>query len=446
MAVYFLALILLTQHTGWTEMIVYPYLLNKGFVLYKDLISPYPPLFLWFIQMVEMIFGSNTVVLMALTYLGAVLDSIVIYFISIKLWKEKKAAFISVIIFSTWFFYFEGNGLWFELYLTPFLLGAFYFLFRYLFDNNTKLVSIFLSGIFLGLAFFIKQTVVWVIFGVIFLLLTRRNKFQSIIFLILPLVSLFLLTSFVSLIGGYLKDYWEWVYKYTFIYFPFSPGHSQYPQLFDYIKLIIPISIVIPALVNTKNSPSKLSLFLVFLIGSFMSIFPRWGLFHLIPFLAILSVISASYLTPILKNKLLFLGVVVIWLTVVIRQDIRFFNKSIRFFEPEVYSTASKIKGLGESLYLFNGPDQIYPITGGVPMVKPYVQNFAWYMEYDSIQNRLIKSLAVQKIRLVVYQNTEEPGNYSVGHYQPKILMNYINLNYHFKEMLDGLMVLERNQ
>ena len=38
-----------TKLTLWPEMVVYPYLLNKDFILYKDIINPYQPVLSYFL-------------------------------------------------------------------------------------------------------------------------------------------------------------------------------------------------------------------------------------------------------------------------------------------------------------------------------------------------------------------------------------------------------------
>jgi len=47
------------QFTSWPEMFSYPYLLNNGFNLYKDIALPYQPLLMLILSVVYKIFGYN---------------------------------------------------------------------------------------------------------------------------------------------------------------------------------------------------------------------------------------------------------------------------------------------------------------------------------------------------------------------------------------------------
>jgi 4-amino-4-deoxy-L-arabinose transferase-like glycosyltransferase len=449
--IYFTLLIFLTQHTGWIEMVVYPYLLNHGFTYYKDLIMPYPPLLLWVLQSVEKVFGYSPMVLIVLSLLLGLLNTWLIYFFSLKIWKSNKLALSSVFIYSLWFFFFEGNGLWFELFQTPFILAAFYFLYDYFFMSEKEQVKkLFLAGLFLGIAFFIKQNVVWLMilsFGLC-LIYKRANLIKVVTWLALPFLGLLVLTSAVAYLGGYLNEYWQWAFNYSFLYFPTSPGHNAYPTLADLSRVAIVLVCLLPMLFG-KFSFKKLFL-LLFLLGAFMSALPRWGLFHLQPFLAVLALVTPEYIgqwlgkKPVIKGVLV-VGVLLIWIAIVTRQDLRMFNKPIRFFEPQIYSQAMQISNLGtDSIYILNGSDQIYPISGTVPKVKPYVQNFAWYLEYDGLQDQVISSLQSVKPKLIIVSPFQEPAGFGIGHYRPQKILEYVNQNYQVKGLIDSNVVWEK--
>ena len=50
-------LLINTRFTLWPEMVVYPYLVNNGFMLYRDIINPYPPFLSYSLAIFAKIFG-----------------------------------------------------------------------------------------------------------------------------------------------------------------------------------------------------------------------------------------------------------------------------------------------------------------------------------------------------------------------------------------------------
>lgn len=449
-----------TQHTAWTEMLVYPYLQNNGFLLYKDLIAPYTPLFLWFLQGVTEVFGYTPQVSQGLTLTLALINTGLIYLVSTSLWKEKKLGIISAIFYSFWFFYFEGNGLWFELFQTSFIIGSFYYLYSYFFKEEVKKNLLF-GSLLLAVSFFIKQSAIWIVPLVILWgvwqsgRIGKTNELKDKVSLagifLLPFVILFGLTSLVAYFGGYLKDYLVWSFGYTFLQFPFTPGHSGYPELSQIIKLGIPFVALVPLVIAAFKYKKEAIFSFIFLGTTFMPIFPRWGLFHLQPFLAIFAIIFVPYAWEWLKDRRqqrrgAIFFVALVWVIVVGRQTARFWNMPVRFFEPEVYRLAEEITIKDFSDYfVFNSPDQLYLLTGTVPEVKPYVQNFAWYMEVPGMQGAVVRGLEKEKLRFVIFSPFAEGGGYNIGSYRPKFLADYIDQNYKLKEKLtDSVWVLER--
>ena len=447
--------ILLTQHTAWIEILLYPYLMNNGFILYKDLVVQYNPLMLWFLQIMGSFFGYSPNISLLLTLILALINCTLIYLISKKLWNSKVIAVISVLIFSLWFTYFEGNGLWFELFQTPFILGSFYFSYRYIL--NTKKVSYLLLGsILLAVSFFIKQSALWLILVLVgWLFYTFKKSWAKLTgglsILIIPFTALFILTSLVASLGNYLFDYWKWAYSFTFLQFPLSHGHRDYPTISQVTKLTIPLAILLPVIIEIYRKNKKAIFMFLFLIASGMSVFPRWELFHLQPFLAIMSVISAPFAASwakrvALNKKMLIALVIIIWALVVGRQIVRFWDKPVRFLEPEIYQIAEKIlEKEYKNFYAFNAPDQLYILTGTLPPVKPYVQNFAWLLEGNNLQEKIVISLDNQRPQFIIFSPFSGKGGYQIGDYRPKLIGDYIDQNYSLKEKLtENIWVLER--
>src|SRR3990167_8695232 len=64
-----LILLINTRFTLWPEMVVYPYLLNNGFVLYRDIITNYSPIFIYILSFWSRTLGYQPSVFQMLAYL-----------------------------------------------------------------------------------------------------------------------------------------------------------------------------------------------------------------------------------------------------------------------------------------------------------------------------------------------------------------------------------------
>ncbi len=455
---YFAFVAFSTQHTSWPEMSVYPYLLNHGFVPYNDLLVPYPPMFLWFLQATTLVLGYSPHQTLIVTLFLTLLTAYLVWYISGKIWKDNKlASVISLGYYSIWFFYFEGNGLWFEMLATPLILLAFYKCYQYFFENKS-LSTLVLGSIFLASGFLVKQSVLWSILALLFwLLLTKYNKpkelFRDSRLIVLPLFVAIVITFIIAYFSGYLTNYVLWVYDFVFVKLPFNPDYQDYPSLGSMAKLLLALIILAPLILLLLKDFKKVSFFFGFIIAALMFALPRWGLFHLQPMLAIVSVSAAplwgQYLTD--KNKILRLGsifIVIIWLLVTVRQDMRFWHQPARFYEADKYKVVSIIKQKGyKDFYTFNSADQLYVLTDTVPTIKPYVQNFYSFMELPGVQDRVIASFEEKKPRYVIFSPYSGRGGIEAGDYRPQKLGDYIEQRYTLKEKIDNnYWVLERKE
>src|SRR3990167_5483620 len=179
-----LLLLINTQFTLWPEMVVYPYLLNNNFLLYQDIINPYPPILTWFLAIFAKIFGYLPSPYQILTWVIILIIDFSIYIISQKIFKNKLFALSSVAFFAVLSIPFGVNGLWFDLVQTPFILWALYFFYKFL---NAKAKNIlkynfFISFLLVTIAFFIKQQVFWVV-ALLLALALSKYRFDVLKFL-----------------------------------------------------------------------------------------------------------------------------------------------------------------------------------------------------------------------------------------------------------------------
>src|SRR3989344_731605 len=125
-------LLINTQFTLWPEMVVYPYLINNDFLLYKDIINPYPPLLIWFLTLFAKIFGYAPLSYQILTWAVILIIDLSIYTITGKLFKKRFYQLVSTLFFVILSIPFGVNGLWFDLVQVPLILWSSYFFYRFL--------------------------------------------------------------------------------------------------------------------------------------------------------------------------------------------------------------------------------------------------------------------------------------------------------------------------
>src|SRR3990167_65723 len=154
-----LILLINTRFTLWPEMVVYPYLLNNGFALYRDIINPYPPLLSYSLAIFAKIFGYQPLPYQILTWFLIIVIDLLLFLFSRKIFTKSTACF-SLLFFAILSIPFGINGLWFDLVQTPFILGSVYYFYKF-FNNPKSGRLLFNSILFLTIALFIKQQIVW---------------------------------------------------------------------------------------------------------------------------------------------------------------------------------------------------------------------------------------------------------------------------------------------
>ena len=114
------------QFTAWPEMFSYAYLRNHDFLIYRDMIHPYPPLLTIVLSWIYTIFGYHLWVLKAAAWTVAISTSVLVFLITKEITKKNQSALISLGLFVFFQPFLEGNMLWFDLAIMPsLLLGLF---------------------------------------------------------------------------------------------------------------------------------------------------------------------------------------------------------------------------------------------------------------------------------------------------------------------------------
>lgn len=454
--VFFLLLIhfiilLKIQFIAWPEMLSYPYLLSKGYQLYTDIINPYTPLLSLVLLFWYKIFGLSLLSLKSITYLNILICDILLFWVIKKNFNDKYASG-TLLIYIFLQPVFEGNGLWFDLALTPLFIFLYYLLIKISQFNNRNVTGgyLCLTGLLLGISFMVKQTSAFVFISVLifFSLLIKKFKLNFVNLLIylgtfsLPIIviSLYIFNQ------GNPGDYLYWVFQYPYFHLR-SSGFAQYPTLKQLSVLFVVALPVIYSLIKFR-SDKRIFTLLFLLIPLVGFSFPRFAYFHLQPVIPFISLIIALFIDKTVKNRPLFVKTYMLLLLIII---IYFLGKGFglepRFYDKQTIRTAFLLHDIlpeQEKVYFYNLSSQYFVIADLLP-VKPWVDTFPWYLETNFLQDKIIEGIKTQKIHHIIHKQFGHEGSYIAGSYKPVKIDEYINSNFVYsKKLTDDLWLLTK--
>ncbi len=422
-------LLINSRYTIWPEMMLYPYLMNNGFKLYQDIVNPYFPLLSEILAFYFKIFGSSILNLKVITYLIVIITNLLVFWSSFKMTKDIRLALLSSIIYVLLGFSLGGNGLWFELALTPLVLTAMILVFL----DSQERKRLFIAGILLALAVSIKQNAVLFYFPVLYLLIWRRN-YKGVVSLLSAgiLVFIFYLIKIYS--SGNIVEFFQWSIVLP-IQYSSQHGFIALPALRQYLLILIPAATLLGVKDLILKLQEKIFWTLVFLI-SISFAFPRFEDFHLQ-----VLVVFSSIFAIMLPRKILALFLIIV-LILFARSGVKLFNKPDRFLDNETIALSEKMRSYN-SVYLLNGPDLAYFLAEKVPP-KPWAINFPWYFENFNFEDKFIEGLMEEKTQYIFIGDGMGGGEYDLGNYFPPRLLNFINQNYTKKERFQNFWIWQR--
>lgn len=418
------------QFTAWPEMFSYAYLRNNNFLLYKDMIHPYPPLLTMGLSVIYKTFGYRLEVLQAVAWAVALSTSALVFLISHSLTKNIKTSLITLAFYVAVQPFLEGNMLWFDIAIIPAVLLGLYFALK----NNW-----FLSGIFFSVAMLTKQTTGLFYITVIFYSLITKTHFNQIKKFFLGPIILGILLFTRLLQEGALTDFLNWTLIYPLTRFGEFPGYVELSFHWHH-SIVIAVLFGIPLAFLVKDSKPRqhkdLVLLILFLTISLIIVYPRVSFFHMQLFIA-LSAILWSYLLWKSRQKrfiviCLAMGLVLLTVTIhpaVLRRD---WQKEARFFGQEDKMLAQKIEeatSQGERVFLLGLHSGLYSMAGVLPP-KRWTDNFGWYLEIPGVQEEILGRWE-DNPPAVVFWRTPSSGNwFDLGTYQPKKIAAWIEEHY----------------
>lgn len=413
-------------------MFAYPYLANHGFSLYRDYVHPYPPLLTLTLAALFKTFGYKVIILKAVSYLLFLASDVIIYLTIKKLGRNAVIALVFTCAYAFLQPFLDGNMLWFDTAITPFVLSAFYFLIQKKFIKGS---------LFLTIALFIKQTSI--LFFVVFLLylfFKKAKRREYIEFLAIPFVTGMLFLSCLAL-----KTDLNWFINWTLLY-PATgwgkvPGYVQmnltFRQFAILVLLFAPIFVAFKKLkISTlKLKDEKLILLLIFLLASLFAIYPRFSFFHFQTAFAFL-VITLAYLYKKSIVIRLFLALAAV---LIIKPRLVDFHSTTRFYSSDDISLAQKIADdtkPGDKVLLLGVHAQIHTLADRLPP-KPWGDNFPWYWQMSNFEEEAVLKWETEPPK---YVYKVENG----GYYPPKIT-NWLETNYtKGKEIENGIFEWKR--
>lgn len=416
--------------TVWPEMILYPWLLNHGSLLYKEIINPYFPLLPITLAQFFLIFSESILALKVFTYLIIICSDLAVYFGSFSIVKSYKKALFSVIVFIILQTSIGGNGLWFELFLTPFLITSIILIYQKY--NSNRLI--FLSGLLFCVAVLTKQNTILFLFPIIYWLSVNKLFLKILIFLS-PLISCLIIFWCFLINFNIVNDFLIWAIKLPLSFtnqqgFVLLPNKRQYLLI---LMLLLPI--IGYALFNKTDSKDKILWLMVFLLSASFA-FPRFEDFHLQVLIAFAALFSVS-----LPKKIAIVFFVII-LIVFSRFVIKNFHQNDRFIDQNTLILSTEISKLS-SVYLLNSPELAYFFGNKLPP-KIWATNFPWYFEQTEFQQRFIGSLINERTEYIIIGDRLGGDKYALGNYIPEKLEIFINDNYYLQRRFNNYSIWQR--
>lgn len=421
-----LLLLVNLRFTAWPEMLSYPYLRNNGYLLYKDMIHPYPPILTMVLSIVYKLFGYKLIVLKVFTWLIILTNDVLIFLIAKKITKKNIFALASLFLYVLVQPFLGGNQLWFDLAVVPFiLLGTLLLL-------NKKY---FLSGLSLGVAILTKQTtglflILWGRF-----LLVKERKLKPVTNLMLGPVILFVILLIRLITEGAVRGFFNWTLIYPFVWWSKFPGYVQMmPTKREIVViglLLVPLILLVVKLKRNFLKDNNLIILVSSLLVSSILVYPRFSFFHFQIVLAFISIIFGLTVSRFSQSKLLYPLCTLYFILVAIfiaKPTLKDWGKEARFWgreEERLTEIIKKNTKTNDLVYLLGPQSGLYVFSGRLPP-KPWMDNYVWYLEIPGIQEQMIKGWEGNKPKMVFTNNIQGGNWYDLGTYRPQKIVDWI--------------------
>lgn len=440
------------------RVILQPWLMHQGYVLYKDIADEHAPLMYLVLSAVQPL-ASDNLEAAKLTLVVLINASTLLTF-----WAGKKsghwpAGILSSLFFALWSPLFGYGKLWHETFLAPFYILI---LILWRVPNHSQTGCRFfysLIGLLLGTALLIKQHALAVALGIILWLFfnnrpirrSARHLLSEIAFLLLGIsLPASILAAYYWLKLKALNDLVFWLITFNFInrYIHIA---SLWPSI-EQIKLLVPAYLLVPPFVVSILGQGRKrdihivrsEIGLVLFVTSSLTVYPRFGFFHLQASLPVLAWLSGTTLARFIKTrdgeestrllKGMFCSLLLLW---AIQASIPLFHALSSSQNRKIYeysnlvSLAHQIRQhIGSEGCIYVLPDDeatanLYYLTQCLPPELWAPTSYPWFM-IEAVKPKIVSALEKASPEWVVYfpsrwgieQHGQELLNYVQAHYQ----------------------------
>jgi len=421
----------------YPELFIYPYLTNQGLLPYKQIFDQHFPGLMFFPINLGTL-GMNTPIDARYWQFGIIVFTHIMLYVSAKKINrsEKWALFVNLIYF-IWQPYLEGYVLWIDVFVVPILLLAFYLL--------TK-KSLFLSGLFLGVALLFKQVTIPLI-GLVFLYLFFtsegvKNIISFLFGLFIPVVAL----VFWVLKLGIWKEFIFWTV--TFNLTTFAQMGRKYPGISDLMKLIpvygLSIVLISYILFIKKEKKPNFILVVLFFISTLAFAYARFDFVHLQPSLVFALLILTYLIKKLVHRKKYLIAGIYVLVSILITSsryqsltgsNVLFFGD----FEKQVSFKVAELTTPKDVIFAMGTFPHIYQQTNTLPPGSLFVFQFPWFM-YEA-ENKILSAIISNPPKVIVRDKNITISGIKVTTFMPNI-NSYIDQNYNVSAYSDSTEIL----
>ena len=417
---------------SYPEFHIYPYLVNRGLIPYRQIIDQhFPALTLTGTNFYSLGF-TDPLDFKKLALLLILVQSVFIFKSAGKL--RLKGRYFSVFAFALWQIYFAGNHLWYDSFVGFFAVIAFYYWLGR---------KYFVSGLLLGAAVLFKQSALIL---PLFLIpwaavcspgrLKTAFRFAAGVFL--PVAALF----YWVYSRGVFDEFWFWTIEFNWLYYPtlaFSP-----PSFRAVLYLISPALVVVSSLIYQNKRTSVL--FPVVWAGLLvLSGFTRVDRMHFqaaVPFLSLITGVLAADLYR--YKRIVFYALSAFLIAVFGRYYFRqshFFQ--YRFFDSASLRLAQSISRrvpAGDKTFLLGVQPHLYVLSGTLPSGSFFVYQLPWYLHLTG--DRMLADLALDPPRYIFFDTSAVVDKVPVTEYT-RPLLQFIRRDYRLMDKIGDVEVYE---
>ncbi|HOX96072.1 MAG TPA: hypothetical protein PLI45_01720 [Candidatus Woesebacteria bacterium] len=402
--IFHIALIFIRGYFLSGEFTLYPYLISQGFLPYRDIIDQHFPTLLFGPFSLLVFLTANPWPLLGLFLTTLCLTDILLYASLIRF--KIKLPFVWLVLFIVSSVYFSGYVLWIETFVNL-LISMWLFL---SFSKNN--LHLFVSGFLLSQIVLLRPTIVPALLILFFSLsgLSWSLIFGGIFGLGIP--ALFVIKQ------GILSDFYRLVIQFNKEVYPHEatlfPGKRQ---------IIILLAWLTPTIYSVlKNKKYQ---FLAVILLLLPLAYPRFGFEHLQP----LFLLSVLFWAKTANNPKLFVYLFIIGLFCLnLISGIRHPYGNY-YLTKEVREAVIEIKKIpSREIYFLGVPDILYPLSGKTPPNYTYVPSLPWYLHQQDFQDKIIYSLAKDKVPVIINAQAEVDGKNIIVESQK--VFEYIKMNY----------------